>query len=104
MLADLRVQFGNDAKVKNVFNMLNAMEDASDKMESVLRGMVACSGILETASSSKQDAYRDICIAPAQQQLNLISPEIEDLGRKLQDDIQRYGGSLPPDFLKAIAR
>jgi hypothetical protein len=104
MLAELQVRFGNDAHVKGIFNMLIASEDASDKVEMVLRGMTACSGILESAPSSKQDAYRDICIEPAQEQLNLIFPEIKELGGKLQDEIQKYGGSLPPDFLKAIAQ
>jgi hypothetical protein len=104
MLADLRAQFGNDAHVQNVFDTLSAMEDVSDKMEPIWRGMIACSGIIESASSSKQDAYQEICIEPAQQQLNLIAPEISNLGRKLQSELQRSGASLPPDFLQAITQ
>ncbi len=104
MLADLRVQFGDDAHVKSLFDTLGAMEDASDKMEPVWHGMIACSDILDSAPTSKQDAYRSICIEPAQQQIDLIVPEISGLAGKMQSDLQRFGASLPSDFLKVIAQ
>lgn len=104
MLADLRVQFGDDAHVKGLFDTLSEMEDVSDKMDPIWRGMIACSGILESAPSSKQDAYHQICIEPAQRQISLIVPEINSLVRKLQNDVQRFGASLPPDVLQAIAQ
>jgi ClpP class serine protease len=104
MLADLRVQFGDDAYVNGLFDELRTMEDLSDKMEPVWRGMIACSRILVSAPSSKQDSYHTICVDPAQQQISLIVPEISTAVQKLQSDIQRFGVSLPPDVLQAIAQ
>ena len=104
MLADLKVQFGDDPYVGGLFDELRTMEDLSDKMEPVWRGMIACSGILVSAPSSKQDAYHTICVDPAQQQISLIVPEISAAVQKLQNDIQRFGVSLPPDVLQAIAQ
>jgi len=104
MLADLRVQFGDDAHVKGLFDALSTMEDMSDKMEPVWRGMIACSEILVSGPSSKQDTYPTICVDPAQQQISLIAPKISAVVQKLQSDIQRFGVSLPPDVLQAIAQ
>jgi len=104
MLADLKVQFGDDAYVSGLFDELRTMEDLSDKMEPVWRGMIACSGILVSAPSSKQDTYHTICVDPAQQQISLIVPEISAAVQKLQSDIQRFGVSLPPDVLRVITQ
>ncbi len=104
MLADLRAEFGDDVHVKAMFDTLSAIEDASDKMEPIWRGMIACSDVLESAPSSKQNEYDEICVQPAQQQINLIAPEISKLVQRLQSEAQKYGASLPPDVLQAIAQ
>jgi hypothetical protein len=104
MLTDLRVLFGDDTYVNGLFDELSRMEDLSDKMEPVWRGMIACSGILASAPSSRQDTYHTICVDPAQQQISLIVPEISAVVQELQSDIQRFGVSLPPDVLQVIAQ
>ena len=104
MLADLQFEFRGDSKVKPVFNLLYQLEDISDKVEPVWRGMIACSGILASAAQAKQEAYQTICVDPAHQQLSLLVPEINRLGRQLQAEVQEHGGSLPRDFLQAIGQ
>jgi hypothetical protein len=104
MLVELTVLFGDDEYVNGLFDELSTMEDLSAKMEPVWRGMIACSGILVSAPLGKQDTYRAICVDPAQQQISLIVPEISAAVQKLQSDIQRFGVSLPPDLLQAIAQ
>jgi len=104
MLADLQFEFRDDSKVKPVFNLLYQMEDVSDKIEPIWRGMIACSGILASAAQNKQEAYQTICVDPAHQQLSLLVPEMNRLGHQLQAEVQKYGGSLPRDFLEAIGQ
>ena len=104
MLADLQFEFQDDSKVKPVFNLLYQMEDVSDKVEPIWRGMIACSGILASAAQNKQEAYQTICVDPAHQQLSLLVPEINRLGQQLQAEVQEYGGSLPRDFLQVIGQ
>jgi hypothetical protein len=104
MLTDLQYEFRGDSKVQPVFNLLYQMGDMSDKVDPIWRGMIACSGILASAVQSKQEAYQTICVDPARQQLSLLIPEMNRLGRQLQTEIQKYGGSLPPDFLQAIGQ
>jgi len=104
MLVDLQFEFRDDAKVKPVFNLLYQMEDISDKVEPIWHGMIACSGILASAAQNKQEAYQNICVDPAHQQLSLLVPEMNRLGRQLQVEVQKYGGSLPRDFLQAIGQ
>ncbi len=104
MLADLQFEFRGDSKVKPFFDLLYQMEDISDKVEPIWRGMIACSGILASAAQNKQEAYQTICVDPANQQLNLLVPERNSLGHQLQDEVQKYGSSLPRDFLQAIGQ
>jgi len=104
MLADLQFEFRDDSKVQPVFNLLYQMEDISDKVEPIWHGMIACSGILASAAQNKQEAYQTICVDPAHQQLSLVVPEMNRLGRQLQAEVQMYGGSLPRDFLQAIGQ
>ena len=66
--------------------------------------MIACSVILASAAQNKQEAYQNICVDPAHQQLSLLVPEMNRLGRQLQVEVQKYGGSLPRDFLQAIGQ
>jgi hypothetical protein len=102
MLAELQALFRGNTNVQNVFVTLYAMEDESDKIEPIWRGMIACSGMLESAPKIRQDAYQRICVEPAKEQLDLVTPEVRRLGWQLQDEIQKYGASLPRDFLQAI--
>jgi len=104
MLADLQFEFRDDSKVKPFFNILYQMEDISDKVEPIWRGMIACSGILASAAQNKQETYQNICVDPAHQQVSLLVPEINRLGHQLQAEVQEYGGSLPRDFLQAIGQ
>jgi hypothetical protein len=104
MLTDLQFEFRGDSKVQPVFNLLYQMEDMSDKVDPIWRGMIACSGILASVAQGKQEAYQTICVDPAHQQLSLLIPEMNRLGRQLQTEIQKYGGSLPSDFLQAIGQ
>lgn len=104
MLADLQFEFQGDSKVQPVFSLLYQMEDVSDKVEPIWRGMIACSGILASAAQNKQEAYQTICVDPAHQQLSLLVPEMNRLGHQLQAEVQKYGGSLPRDFLEAIGQ
>jgi hypothetical protein len=53
---------------------------------------------------SKQQAYQNICVDPAHQQLGLLAPKMNRLGRQLQAEVQKYGGSLPREFLQAIGQ
>lgn len=104
MLADLRVEFGNDAKITLVFDTLSELENISDRMEPVYRGMIACSDILKSGPPSKQRSFDEICVLPAQQQIDLTTPEVGSLVRTLQNEIQEYGTSLPADLLQAITQ
>jgi hypothetical protein len=104
MLADLQFEFRDSSKVKPIFNLLYQMEDLSDKVEPIWRGMIACSDILGSAAPKKQEAYQNICVDPAHQQLSLLVPEMNKLGHQLQAEVQKYGGSLPRNFLQAIGQ
>jgi uncharacterized protein YoxC len=104
MLVDLQFEFRDNAKVQPIFNLLYQMEDISDKVEPIWHGMIACSGILASAAQNKQEAYQNICVDPAHRQLSLLVPEMNRLGRQLQAEVQKYGGSLPRDFLQAIGQ
>ncbi len=104
MLADLHFEFRDDSRVQPTFNLLYQMEDVSDKVEPIWRGMIACSGILASAAQNKQEAYQNICVDPAHQQLSLLAPEMNKLGRQLQAELQKHGDSLPRDFLQAIGQ
>ena len=104
MLAGLQFEFRDDSKVQPIVNLLYQMEDISDKVEPIWHGMIACSGILASAAQNKQEAYQNICVDPAHQQLSLLVPEMNRLGRQLQAEVQRCGGSLPRDFLQAIGQ
>jgi hypothetical protein len=104
MLADLQFEFQGDSKVQPVFSLLYQMEDVSDKVEPIWRGMIACSGTVASAAQGKQEAYQTICVDPAHQQLSLLVPEINRLGQQLQAEVQEYGGSLPRDFLQVIGQ
>lgn len=104
MLAELKFEFRGDAKVQTILDLLHQMEVASDKVEPVWRGMIACSGILASTTPSTQGTFQTTCIDPAHQQLGLLAPEIAKLGHQLQAELQKYGESLPPDFLQAIAQ
>ena len=100
----LQLEFGGDTKVQPIFDLLYQMEDVSDRVEPIWRGMIACSVTLASAARSKQEAYRTICMDPATQQLGLLMPEINKLGGQLQGYLQKYGESLPPDLLRAIGQ
>lgn len=104
MLSDLQFEFRGDSKVQPIFDLLHKMEDESDKVEPIWRGMIACSGVLASAGQSQQEAYRTICVAPANQQLGLLAPELKRVARQLQTQLEELGGSLPPDFLQAIGQ
>lgn len=104
MLSDLQFEFRDDSKVQPIFNLLYQMEDISNKAEPIWHGMIACSGILASAEQNKQEAYQNICVEPAHQQLSLLVPELNRLGRQLQIEVQKNGGSLPRDFLQAIGQ
>jgi hypothetical protein len=102
MLADLRFEFRDDSKVQPTFSLLYQLEDVSDKFEPIWRGMIACSGILASASQDKRAAYQNICVDPAHTQLSLLVPETNRLSRQLQAELQKHGESLPRDLLQAI--
>ena len=104
MLAELQVAFRGDSKVQPAFNLLYRMEDLSDRVDPIWRGMIACSGILASVAQSKQQAYQTICVDPAHQQLGLLVPEVNRLGSQLQTELQKHGSSLPPEFLQAIGQ
>jgi hypothetical protein len=104
MLAELRYQFRDDQKVQQLFKLLTQIDDVSDKTEPIWRGMIACSNILASSTQSKQSEYQTICIDPAHQQLTLLGPEMAKLTRELQDELQKYGATLPPDFLELVRR
>jgi hypothetical protein len=104
MLVDLQFEFRDDSNVQPTIKLLFQMEDVSDKVEPIWRGMIECSRTLASAAQSKQDAYQSICVDPAHQQLNLLVPEINSLGHQLQAELQKHGSSLPRDFLQAIGQ
>ena len=104
MLADLQFEFRDDPNVQPVFQILYQMEDFSDRVEPIWRGMIACSGNLASSGQNKQGAYQTICVDPAHQQLSVLVPELNRLGRQLQAELQKHGSSLPLDFLQAIGQ
>lgn len=104
MLAELRFEFQDDSKVRPLFILLGQMEDVSDNVDPIWRGMIACSDILASSDESKRDAYQTICVDPAHQQLQLLIPKIDRLARQLQTELQKNGDSLPSEFLQVIGQ
>lgn len=104
MLTELQLEFRDDSKVQPIFSLLHQMEGASDKVEPIWRGMIACSGVLASSALNKQEAYQAICVDPVRQQLSLLAPELNRLGRQLQAELLKDGTSLPPELLHAIGQ
>jgi hypothetical protein len=104
MFAELRYEFRDDPKVQQIFKLLTQIEDVSDRTEPIWRGMIACSKSLARSAQSKQSEYQATCIDPAHQQLVLLQPDMAKSVRELQEELQKYGSTLPPDILQLMGQ